>query len=146
MPVTVERREIIRELLQSGAVHSQAELMDMLEQRGIATSQPMVSRDLRALRVAKQEGAYHVLDEERYTPLESLRSLLRSCAPAVSFVLVRCEPGAASAVARALEAEEIPGVVGTIAGDDTALVAVSSQAAGADVRRRIAALLQAEES
>jgi transcriptional regulator of arginine metabolism len=141
MPATTERRQTIRELLQQGDVRSQAELMDLLEKKGFQTSQPMVSRDLRALRVAKQEGAYHVVDEERYTPLESLKSLLRSTATATSFVLVRCEPGAASAVARALEAEDIPGVVGTVAGDDTAIVAVSSQAAGADVRRRVAALL-----
>jgi len=141
MPGTTQRRETIRELLQEGDIHSQAELIARLEQRGFQTSQPMVSRDLRALRVAKQEGAYHVVDEERFTPLASLKSLLRKTATASSFVLVRCEPGAASAVARALEAEDLPGVVGTVAGDDTALIAVSSQAAGAAVRRRIAALL-----
>jgi transcriptional regulator of arginine metabolism len=132
---------MIRELLLEADIKSQAELQEQLEARGYPSSQPMISRDLRALRVAKQEGAYHVVDEERVTPLEALRSLLRSTAPAASFVLVRCEPGAASAVARALEAEEMPGVVGTLAGDDTALIAVASQAAGDHIRRRIAELL-----
>jgi transcriptional regulator of arginine metabolism len=141
MPVPTQRREAIRELLLQADIKSQAELQQRLEERGFPASQPMISRDLRSLRVAKQEGAYHVIDEERVTPLTALRSLLRSTAPAASFVLVRCEPGAASAVARALEAEDMPGVVGTVAGDDTALVAVASKAAGDNIRRRIAELL-----
>ncbi len=138
---STKRRETIRELLLQSDIRSQTELRERLEERGIPVSQPMISRDLRVLRAAKQEGAYHVLAEERVTPLAALQSLLRSSMPAASFVLVRCEPGAASAVARALEAEDLPGVVGTLAGDDTVLVAVASQAAGAGVRRRIAELL-----
>ena len=141
MSLPSKRRDMIRKLLAEAEVTSQSELKELLEEHGFPASQPMISRDLRALRVAKQEGAYHVLDEERVTPLTSLRSLLRSSTPAAAFVLVRCEPGAASAVARALEAEELPGVLGTVAGDDTALIAVSSQAAGDTLRRRIGELL-----
>ena len=104
------------------------------------TSQPVLSRDLRALGVAKQGGSYHVLEEEKVTPLTSLQSLLRSSAPASHFEIVRCEPGAASAVARALEAEGLDGVLGTIAGDDTVLVVVATKAAGEGVRQRISEL------
>ena len=50
----------------------------------MAASQPVLSRDLRALKVAKLDGAYHVLENERVTPLAALKSLLRdrrrSCA------------------------------------------------------------------
>ena len=100
MPLPNRRREAIRDLLLQDDIRSQAELKQRLELQGFPTSQPMISRDLRALRVAKQEGAYHVVDEERVTPLTALRSLLRSAVPVASLVLVRCEPGAASAVAR----------------------------------------------
>ncbi|MFN8178420.1 MAG: hypothetical protein U0167_10835 [bacterium] len=133
---TERRRRAIREILSSRAVASQAELHALLKARKVGASQPVLSRDLRALRVAKRAGAYQLLEEERVTPLRALASFLRSTSPADHFVLVRCEPGAASAVARALEAEKVHGVLGTVAGDDTVLVAVASSAAGVRVRRR----------
>lgn len=135
--LTIERRNLIRDLLQTQRVHSQAELQALLEAQGISASQPMISRDLRALKVAKLEGAYQVHEEERVTPLAALKSLLRNSSPVMAFEMVRCEPGAANAVARALEAEELPGVVGSIAGDDTVLVMLASRASGDRVRRRI---------
>jgi len=138
---TAERRAAVRALLREEEIHSQAELYARLARRGFEASQPVLSRDLRALGVAKTSGVYRVLEPERVTPLEALKSMLRSTETATHFVLVRCEPGAASAVARALEAEELSGIAGTIAGDDTVLVALASAAAGRKVRRRVAELL-----
>ena len=71
----------------------------------------------------------------------SLEKRARTLGAVEHLVLVHCEPGAASAVARALEAEELPGLCGTIAGDDTVLVAVRSRADGDRVRRRVEDLL-----
>jgi transcriptional regulator of arginine metabolism len=136
-----QRREAIRELLREEEIASQEELLARLERRGFQTSQPVLSRDLRTLNVAKQAGFYRVSEEERVTPLAALKSLLRSEQPVSHFVLLHCEPGAASAVARALEAEGIDGLVGTIAGDDTVLVASDSHAASMRVRRRVQELL-----
>jgi transcriptional regulator of arginine metabolism len=138
---TADRRSAIRALLQERAVHSQGELMALLEERGFGCSQPALSRDLRALGVAKVAGGYQWVEEERVTPLTTLRSLLRSTEPVDHLVLVHCESGAANAVARALEAEELPGLRGTIAGDDTVLVAVRSRTDGDRVRRRVEDLL-----
>jgi transcriptional regulator of arginine metabolism len=140
-PSTAERRAAIQELLGERAVHSQAELLGLLEERGLPCSQPALSRDLRALGAAKVAGGYQLVQEERVTPLTTLRSLLRGSEPVEHLVLVHCEPGAASAVARALEAEELPGLRGTIAGDDTVLVAVRSRTDGDGVRRRVEDLL-----
>jgi transcriptional regulator of arginine metabolism len=136
-----QRRATIRALLAESDIQSQAALLAVLEKRGLSASQPVLSRDLRALNVAKQGGYYRVPDEERITPLAALKSLLRAVEPVTHFLLVECEPGAASAVARALDAEELEGLVGTIAGDDTVLVATNSNAAGQRVRRRVRELL-----
>lgn len=135
------RRAAIRELLLEAPVRNQEELLEKLERRGLGASQPVLSRDLRALNVAKLGGAYQIVEEERVTPLEQLKSLLRSVDPVSQFLFVSCEPGAASAVARALDSEELDGLVGTLAGDDTVLVAVKSTAAAQRVRRRIQELL-----
>lgn len=136
-----KRRAAIRDLLLEAPVRNQEELLEKLERRGLGASQPVLSRDLRALNVAKRAGAYQIVEEERVTPLEQLRSLLRSVEPVAHFLLLSCEPGAASAVARALDSEELDGLVGTLAGDDTVLVAVKSNAAAQRVRRRIQELL-----
>jgi transcriptional regulator of arginine metabolism len=138
---TNERRTAIRGILAERKVRNQIELLELLAGRGLDASQPVLSRDLRALGVAKKAGFYQILEEERVTPLGSLRTFLRSTSPAEHFVLVRCEPGAASAVARAIDAEGTRGVIGTVAGDDTVLVAVASRAAAARVRQRLRDLL-----
>lgn len=135
-----ERRALVRQLLQAEEIRSQDELRSRLRDQGHSASQPVLSRDLRLLGVGKEAGVYRIREPERVTPLSALRSLLRSVRPARDFVLVRCESGAASAVARALEAEEIDGLVGTVAGDDTVLVASASRQASQRVSRRIASL------
>lgn len=133
---TESRRRTVRRLLEEHSVSSQAELLELLGQEGIAATQPQLSRDLRALGVSKQGGRYALA--ERVTGLESLAMLLRDARPAgANLVVVTCEPGSAAAVARALEAESPSGVVGTIAGDDTILLIARSAAA----RKRLAARL-----
>ncbi len=139
---TTRRRSAIRALLGERQVHSQAELAQLLQEAGHAVSQPVLSRDLRALRVAKAGGVYKVLESDKSTPLDALSGMLRNVAPVRHMLLVQCEAGAANAVARALEAEEIVGMQGTLAGDDTVLVAVASDVAAQRVRRRIEDLIE----
>ena len=142
---TAERRRTILEVLAETKVHSQDALAVLLAERGFDTTQPMLSRDLRTLRVAKRDGFYQLLGDERVTPLEELSALLRGAQEAgVNLVVVHCEAGAAQAVARALEAEDLEGLIGSVAGDDTIFVAVASGDAGARVRRRIEELLEEE--
>jgi transcriptional regulator of arginine metabolism len=136
-----ERRAAIRQIVLEESVRSQGELRARLKSAGFRASQPVLSRDLRLLRVAKEAGVYQLREPERVTSLSTLKLLLRSAEVAREFVLLRCEPGAASAIARALEAEELDGIVGTVAGDDTVLVALSSKAAATRVKKRVAALV-----
>lgn len=142
MTLTGERRETLRAILTERDCSSQEELLLALADRGVQTTQPVLSRDLRALRAAKRDGVYTLVETEKVTPLEALSSLLRGTCPAGdNMVIVRCEAGAASAIARALESEGIDGVLGTVAGDDTVFAAVESADAGERVRHRVIALL-----
>ena len=130
MPTTTARRQTIRHLLESFQVSSQAQLIDLLSEYGHQTTQPVLSRDLRALNVAKRGGTYQLLPTERVTPLSRLQTLLRHAKPAgENLVVVFCEPGAANAIARALEADPPEGLVGTVAGDDTLFCAVEDKKA-----------------
>jgi len=137
-----DRRRVLERLLARGKPRTQVELSEALAAAGFPATQPVVSRDLRALGALKVGGRYALPSEERITPLEALGSLLRSSASAgPNLVVLTCEPGAASAIARALESEEGLSMVGTVAGDDSVFVAVNSKKAGADIRRRIHSLL-----
>lgn len=136
-----ERRAAIRRLVLENSLGSQAELRARLKAQGFRASQPVLSRDLRLLRVAKEAGTYQIREPERVTPLSALKSLVRSFATAREYLLLRCEPGAASAIARALEAEELEGLVGTVAGDDTVLIALASKASAQRVKKRLALLV-----
>jgi transcriptional regulator of arginine metabolism len=138
-----DRRSLIRTLLEDHEVQSQQELLQLLAERGFATTQPVLSRDLRKLKAAKREGTYQLVSEgERVTPLESLQALLRSVNPAgTHLVVVGTEPGAANAIARAIEAEQPAGLVGTLAGDDTVFVAVHSQQTGRELSELLISLL-----
>ncbi len=142
MAVTTEaRRRAIREILEAEEVQSQAELLERLAERGFQATQPLLSRDLRALSVAKRGGVYRLT--ERVTRLEFLAPLLRSARPAgPNLVVIACEPGAASAVARALEAEGLPGLVGTVAGDDTIFAAVLNRADGEELKAHVLGLVE----
>ena len=137
-----ERRARVRTLLTENAVSSQQELLALLAEDGLESTQPVLSRDLRALGAVKHGGRYVVLESNRVTRLESLRPLLRSAnAAGPNLVILTCEPGAASSIARALEDEEHAGVLGTVAGDDTLFVAVDSDRRGQAVVKRVQDLL-----
>ena len=57
------RQARIVELIRDRAVHSQTELLGLLEAEGIATTQATLSRDLDELGAVKVRGAYVVPDD-----------------------------------------------------------------------------------
>lgn len=114
-----------------------------LAENGVRTTQPVLSRDLRSLAAVKRNGIYQILEDERITPLENLSGLLRDATVAgPNLAIVHCEPGAASAIARALDSEGLQGTLGTVAGDDTIFIAVRDMEFGAAIVARVQELLQ----
>ena len=144
MPPTSEeqhsRREAIRDLLGQGPAETQASLVRALEALGHVATQSSVSRDLRELGAVKTARGYELPstadtgDEQ----VASVASLLRSITPAGSNLLViRTAIGAAQRVGLALDRSAWPGIVGTIAGDDTVFVATESAHAQKNLITRI---------
>jgi len=137
-----ERRARVRALLTENAVSSQQELLALLAADGVESTQPVLSRDLRALGAVKHGGRYVVIETDRVTRLEALQPLLRGAdAAGPNLIILSCEPGSASSIARALEEEELDGLLGTVAGDDTIFVAVENERRGKAVVRRVRDLL-----
>jgi transcriptional regulator of arginine metabolism len=149
------RREEILKIIRETSVHSQEELQSLLKKRGFHVTQPTLSRDLKELGLAKTPSGYVAPgDLASVTPIasfvpkerreERLDQLLRASVifaeTAGNLVVIKTPPAAAQPVASAFDAAEVDGVVGTIGGDDTIFVALSTPSAAAQLTRRIHAI------
>jgi len=144
MPPTAEdqiqRRAAIRDLLVKGPAETQASLVSELQRLGHVATQSSVSRDLREIGAIKTSKGYELpsSNESADQQVAAVAELLRSITPAGSNLLViRTGVGAAQRVGLALDRSAWPGMVGTIAGDDTVFVATESAHAQKNLITRI---------
>jgi len=144
MPPTTEdqiqRRAAIRDLLVKRPAETQASLVSELQRLGHVATQSSVSRDLREIGAIKTSKGYELpsSNESADQQVAAVAELLRSITPAGSNLLViRTGVGAAQRVGLALDRSAWPGMVGTIAGDDTVFVATESAHAQKNLITRI---------
>ena len=139
MPDTAARRRALRRLVAGGVVRSQAELVAALEEQGFDVTQATVSRDLAAMGVSKN-GVRYVLGGRKVDHGHLARTIstyVETIAVSGNLVVLRTPPGAAQVVAAALDAVELEGVIGTVAGDDTVLVIASVADGGPELQRKL---------
>jgi len=146
-PAVAARRRTILDLVETRAVGSQEELAGLLRDRGFQVTQATVSRDVADLGLVKApRGDRHayvtpaslasgtVPPPERGTPDEArLRRILADypvtiARSGLTLVLVS-RPGAASAIAQAIDESRLEDQVGTLAGDNTLLVLFADEPA-----------------
>ncbi|HLS49405.1 MAG TPA: ArgR family transcriptional regulator [Actinomycetaceae bacterium] len=144
------RHALIGRLLAREAVASQTELSDRLASHGVRVTQATLSRDLVELRASKvtlPDGAQvYALPAQGAAGARSAPEppatgagttrLGRWCAELLvtadvggQLAVLRTPPGAAQLLASAIDQAVLPDVLGTIAGDDTVMVAARSDAA-----------------
>lgn len=148
------RHNAIREVLAHSLVSNQDELRRKLRRRGFAVTQATLSRDIHELRLSKGPGGYSlpgpatngsagVLEQEGPPGVsEMLGSFGVRVRQAMNQVVVRTVMGGAQPVAAALDREDWPEVVGTIAGDDTVLVICDDQRRAAEIEARLRKYLE----
>lgn len=130
-----DRHVRITELIEAYDIETQEELAERLRQDGYDVTQATVSRDIRELHLSKVSGKngkqkYAVLQgadsgmHDKYARV--LREGMTSMDMAQSILVVKTVPGMAMAVAAALDAIRMKEIVGTIAGDDTIMMAIRS--------------------
>ena len=146
-----KRQAQILELISEESIETQNQMMEALAARGIKSTQATLSRDIKELRLVKKlspDGTY------RYsTPTQDdsgerdsrLRKIFRECVvsfdTAQNLVIIHTLPGLANAAASALDNMNIPSLVGTLAGDDTAFLAMREIQDAAEFCREIEAML-----
>jgi transcriptional regulator of arginine metabolism len=126
------RQTAILEAVSSEPVATQNDLVRALRKRGIAATQVSISRDVAELGLIKASGAYRAASAENgaHDPEMPLRTFVRRVlAAGPNLTVVRCDVGSAPRVGLVLDGLNMPGLVGTLAGDDTVFVASDSGAA-----------------
>jgi transcriptional regulator of arginine metabolism len=120
-----ERYNAIREIVRLRHIRTQRDLVEELKKRGFACTQATVSRDITDMGLRKLPEGIYMLSEDMH--LQRMVSTLVDGVTAIgNLVVVKTSTGTAQGVAAALDAADIPAVLGSIAGDDTILVIASS--------------------
>ena len=140
-----KRQEQIIEIIQNHEVETQEDLAGYLTEAGYAVTQATVSRDIRELSLEKVPGqkvrqkyamrsTIPVAAEIKHPaaqPANRYAALLQdgivSMEQAGNLLVIKTAVGMAMAVAAALDAMEIEGIIGCIAGDDTIICAVKTE-------------------
>ena len=141
------RQRAILELLKQGPVASQEDLQRALRKRGLRVGQPTLSRDIRDLRLAKTADGYSVSQGESASapalpPVSRLvREFVLELRLAQNLLVIKTSVGSAQPVAAALDEEEWPEAIGTIAGDDTILTICSDKEDAKKLAARIQEML-----
>jgi transcriptional regulator of arginine metabolism len=154
------RHQRIVDALGRESVRSQTDLAGLLADDGFKVTQATLSRDLDELGAVKvratdgslvyavpAEGgdASPALATDAHVIAERLRrrceDLLVSIDASANLVVLRTPPGGAQYLASAIDHTLLPGVIGTVAGDDTVLLVTDVPTGGARVARDLLALV-----
>jgi transcriptional regulator of arginine metabolism len=151
------RRQLIRRLIATGEIHSQEQIVAELKRQKITVTQATVSRDLAELGIVRgvRNGSPVYLASDDLPgsrdpgAADRLRRLLLDLPltidEAAPLLILRTSPGAANAIARAVDLLPLDGVVGTLAGDDTIFIACRDREALRRVRSQFERLRGGEE-
>ncbi len=145
------RQSEILDIIQNVDVETQEQLLDELKSRGYSATQATISRDIKELRLVKElaGGGYRYTVSERKGMVDSdarLRNIFKEGVTSVdlaqNIVVVRTMPGLASAACSALDAMKIPGMVGSLAGDDTGILIMRDNEAAEQFIQEVHKLLK----
>ena len=129
----------ILKLIRTRSIFTQDELARALKEKDLDATQVTLSRDIRELGLVKTAEGYREMEREssslQFVTLAA--EFLRDVRQAQNQIVLRTAPGHASSVAVALDDEEWPDVVGTIAGDDTILVICPDQNTARSVCKKL---------
>jgi transcriptional regulator of arginine metabolism len=130
-----ERHELILKLITREAISRQDVLANKLSKAGFAVTQASISRDLDELGVRKVDGLY-----ARVRPSGAGLDLRSITAVGDNLLVIKCDPGLASAVTVRIDRAAFDEVIGTIAGDDTIFVAVADRVSRDAAQEKISTL------
>jgi len=131
-----KRQQLVLEIVAKTEVDTQEELLKILEDQGLKVTQATVSRDVKELGLVKIAGnvkkyryAKPVLEAQSDVNalVRHFKSAIVSFSHAQNLIVIKTLSGNANAVGAIIDGENLEGVLGTIAGDDTLLIIAASE-------------------
>ena len=130
------RHQKILELINSQEIDTQERLAEKLRNSGFNVTQATVSRDIRELQLVKHAGpsgrscytqsrASDAPVSERFRKI--LRETILSIDSAENMIVIKTLSGCANAAAEAIDTSNFPDIIGTLAGDNTIFMVISSK-------------------
>ena len=128
---------LILQLLEASPITDQGDLLARLASQGHELTQSTLSRRLKRLGVQKVQGHYRRVElSAQVLPEVSITEV------PPNLLVLRTAPGFAQALGLSLDGDPVPGLMGTLAGDDTVFVAVLPERM-ADVKAHLVRVLAA---
>ena len=128
------RQNAILEIIAERDIETQHQLLQALAERGVKSTQATLSRDIKDMRLIKElgpngnyryvAGAKPEIDGTQQRLKTIFKESVISYDIAQNLFIIRTLPGLAPAACSAIDAMDIRGLVGTLAGDDTAFLAM----------------------
>ena len=139
-----QRQNKIIEIIENNDVETQEQLAELLCKEGFVATQATVSRDIKELRLVKissvgkdgkqgrskysQNSVKNEIDT-RFT--EKFKSILSEMVLRISYaghmVVLKTYPGMAQAACAAIDSLDISDIIGSLAGDDTIFIVMSTE-------------------
>ena len=136
-----QRQAKILEIITTRNVETQEQLLEALRAEGFRGTQATISRDIRELRIIKEQtslGTYRYAtstNEVAGSFTSRLNTIFKECVVSFDYaqniIVIRTLPGLASAAGSAIDAMNLSTVVGSLAGDDTVIVVMRDTNAAA---------------
>jgi transcriptional regulator of arginine metabolism len=117
------RHNAILDVVNRGTAHTQQDIAAALARRGMQTTQATISRDIQELGLVRSGEGYR-------SSVSLVRELVLSIELVEPVAVIRTPPGTANLVARRIDEAALPGVAGTVAGDDTIIAVLRKPSAG----------------
>ena len=127
-----QRQSKILELIEKEQIDTQEDLSRRLKEWGFSTTQATISRDIKELRLVKvmtPDGTYKyasAASENEAGMMGRIRNIFKESVVAINsaqnIVVLKTMPGLASAACSAIDGMHLPNMVGSLAGDDTAIL------------------------
>jgi|SRR5579862_818372 len=141
------RHRAILDVLQQGPIASQEDLQRALRKRGFKVGQATLSRDIKELNLIKGSDGYSLPQGENSSSLtlppvsRLVREFVLDARAAQNLLVIKTIVGSAQPVAAALDGEDWPEAIGTIAGDDTILIVCPDKEGARKLAHRIEEML-----
>ena len=126
-----QRQNAIVQLVNRGSAHTQQEIAAALARRGMRATQATISRDIQELGLVRSGAGYR-------SSAALVRELVLSIELVEPVAVIKTPPGTANMVARRIDEAALPGVAGTVAGDDTIIAVLRKRGAGRALKELLA--------